>query len=77
MPLYSQSTFQAAGQTAQLLYGDSHTGTQASGPIGKDIVGVAELSVSAQYMAAIVNTNTTVLETGSAGILGLGFPAIR
>ena len=77
VPLYRQSSFQATGHQIQLLYGDSHTGTQADGPIGKDNVGIAGLSVSNQYLAAIVNTNTTVLETGSAGILGFGFPAIR
>ncbi|EKM52972.1 uncharacterized protein PHACADRAFT_259144 [Phanerochaete carnosa HHB-10118-sp] len=76
VPLYSQTTFQPSGLTVQLLYGDSSTGTQASGPIGKDTAGIAGLSLQDQYFAAVVNTNTTVLETGSAGILGLGFPAI-
>jgi hypothetical protein len=77
VPLYSQSTFQSTGQQVQLFYGDSRTGTHATGPIGKDKAGVAGLSVQDQYLAAIVDTNTTVLETGSAGIFGLGFPAIR
>lgn len=77
VPLYSQSTFQPTGQQVQLFYGDSHTGTHAVGPIGKDTVGIAGLSVTDQYLAAIIDTNTTVLETGSAGILGLGFPPIR
>lgn len=65
------------GLSVQLLYGDSHTGTHAFGPIVSDRVGIAELSVEGQYLAAIIDTNTTILETGSAGILGLGFPAIR
>lgn len=30
-----------------------------------------------QYFAAISNTNTSVLDTGSAGIFGLGFPVNR
>ena len=77
VPLYSQSTFQTANQQVQLLYGDSHTSTQATGPIGKDTVAIAGLSVPNQYLAAIIDTNTTVLETGSAGIIGFGFPAIR
>lgn len=38
---------------------------------------MAGLMVTDQYIAAITDTNTTVLETGSAGIFGLGFPAIR
>lgn len=77
VPLYPQTTFQTTGQTVQLLYGDSRTPTHAIGPIGKDKAGVAGLSVPDQYLAAIIDTNTTVLETGSAGIFGLGFPAIR
>ena len=77
VPLYPETSFQPSGLTVQLLYGDSRTGTQATGPIGQDVVGVAGLSQKDQYFAAIVSTNTTVLETGSAGILGLGFPAIR
>ena len=60
-----------------LLYGDSFTGTHAFGPIGKDKAGIATIGVQDQYFAAITDTNTTVLETGSAGILGIGFPPIR
>ena len=59
------------------MYGDSRTGTQASGPIGTDTAGIAGLSVPDQCFAAIVETNTTVLNEGTAGILGLGFPPIR
>ncbi len=77
VPLYPQSTLQLANQQVELLYGDSHTGTRAVGPIGKDTAGIAGLVIQDQYLAAIVETNTTVLETGSAGILGFGFPAIR
>lgn len=76
VPLYPQTTFEPSGLTVQLLYGDSRTGTHATGPIGKDTAGIAGLTLQDQYLAAIVDTNTTVLETGSAGILGLGFPAI-
>ncbi|KIP05275.1 hypothetical protein PHLGIDRAFT_30987 [Phlebiopsis gigantea 11061_1 CR5-6] len=76
VPLYPQTTFQSTGQNVQLLYGDSRTGTHAAGPIGKDSAGVAGLAVADQYLASIIDTNTTLLETGSAGIFGLGFPAI-
>ncbi|KAI0794938.1 aspartic peptidase domain-containing protein [Abortiporus biennis] len=76
IPFYPHTTFNASGLEAQLRYGDSHTGTHAFGPIGKDKVGFAGLSLKDQYFAAIVDTNTTVLETGSAGIMGIGFPAI-
>ena len=77
VPLYPLTGFQPAGQSVQLLYGDSRTGTRAAGPVGRDRAGVAGLTVADQYLAAIIDTNTTVLETGSAGIFGLGFPAIR
>ncbi|KAI0354103.1 acid protease [Trametes cingulata] len=76
VPLYSHASLTPAGQDVSLLYGDSRTGTHASGPIGTDTVSIAGLSVAKQYFAAIVDTNTTVLQTGSAGILGLGFPPI-
>ncbi|KAI0643995.1 acid protease [Trametes meyenii] len=76
VPLYSEAALTHAGQDVQLLYGDSRTGTRATGPIGTDTVSIAGLSVPDQYFAAIVDTNTTVLDTGSAGILGLGFPPI-
>ncbi len=76
VPLFAQAALKPIGQDVSLLYGDSRTGTHASGPIGMDTVSIAGLSVSDQYFAAIIDTNTTVLDTGSAGILGLGFPPI-
>ncbi|KAI0777443.1 acid protease [Trametes elegans] len=76
VPLYPGTALKSVGQDVRLLYGDSHTGTHASGPIGTDTVTIAGLSVPDQTFAAIVDTNTTVLDTGSAGILGLGFPPI-
>jgi len=72
--LYPQKTFQSVGLEARLLYGDSRTGTQAFGLIGKDTVDLAGLTLQKQFFAAINNTNTSVEDTGSAGIFGLGFP---
>ncbi|KAI0066911.1 acid protease [Artomyces pyxidatus] len=74
VPLYPVATFQATGLAVQLMYGDSQTGTHADGPIGKDTAGLANFSLDSQYFAAISSTNTSVLQTGSAGIFGLGFP---
>ncbi|PCH37131.1 acid protease [Wolfiporia cocos MD-104 SS10] len=74
--LYSQNSLQPTGLDVQLLYGDSRTGTRASGPIGLDTVDIANLAISSQTLAAINDTNTTVFETGAAGILGLGFPPV-
>jgi hypothetical protein len=76
-PLYPQATLQLTGLDAHLLYGDSRTGTHAFGPIGKDNVGLAGLSLPNQYFAAVNDTNTSVVDAGSAGIFGLGFPIIR
>jgi Eukaryotic aspartyl protease len=77
LPLYPQASFQSANLDARLFYGDSTTGTHAFGEVGRDIVGVAGLSIKNQFFAAINDTNTTVLQTGSAGILGMGFPVNR
>jgi phytepsin len=77
VPLYPQTSFQPSGFAVRLEYGDSLTGTFAQGPIGKDIAGIAGLRLQDQYLAAISETNTSVLRTGSAGIFGLGFPVNR
>ncbi|KAI9457649.1 aspartic peptidase domain-containing protein [Lactarius psammicola] len=74
VPLYPQTSFQPSGLAVRLAYGDSQTGTYAQGPVGKDAAGVAGLRLRDQYIAAILETNTSVLQTGSAGIFGLGFP---
>jgi Eukaryotic aspartyl protease len=75
--LYRQATFQSVDLDVSLLYGDSRTGTHAFGLMGKDKVGIAGFMLPDQYFAAINNTNTSVEETGSAGIFGLGFPVNR
>lgn len=61
----------------QLFYGSSSDNTYAFGLIGTDTVSVAGLSLPQQYFAAINSTNTTIGETGSGGIFGLGFPINR
>ncbi|KAF9012876.1 acid protease [Hymenopellis radicata] len=74
VPLYSQSTFKSADLDVGLYYGDSMTRTHALGEIGQDTVNLAGLVLQDQYFAAINDTNTSVLDTGGAGIFGLGFP---
>ncbi|KAF9002527.1 aspartic peptidase domain-containing protein [Cyathus striatus] len=76
VPVYPQSTFQSVGLPLLLQYGDSQTGTYALGLIGKDSVDLAGLKLSDQYFGAVNNTNTTITNSGSAGIFGLGFPYI-
>jgi len=73
LPLFPQETVTQAGMDVDLLYGDSLSGSHASGIIGTSAVSFAGISVPNQYFAAINNTNTNVLETGCAGIFGLGF----
>ncbi|KAF4621635.1 hypothetical protein D9613_012568 [Agrocybe pediades] len=72
--LYPQASFNYSGVDVALLYGDSTTGTFAKGTIGDDLVDLAGISLQHQYFGAINATNTSLGETGSAGIFGLGFP---
>jgi hypothetical protein len=60
-----------------LNYGDSQTGTYASGPIGIETVTIAGLSLPNQTFAAIDNTTSSAVTFGAAGIFGLGFPSER
>ncbi|EMD40177.1 hypothetical protein CERSUDRAFT_104024 [Gelatoporia subvermispora B] len=71
----SSSTFQSSGASVDLNYGDSTSGTHASGPVGFDTVGIAGLTVTDQPFAAVNRTNNSAVQYGGAGILGLGFPA--
>lgn len=77
VPLYPLTSFQPSGLDVRLEYGDSLTGTFAQGLVGMDVVGLAGLQLQDQYLAAISQTNTNVMQTGSAGIFGLGFPVNR
>ncbi|KAM5543426.1 hypothetical protein V8D89_002677 [Ganoderma adspersum] len=61
--------------TVDLLFGDSTTGTHASGPISRDTVVLAGLTVPNQTFAAVNDTNNVAVSNGGAGILGLGFPS--
>lgn len=77
VPLYPQTAFQPSGLAIRLEYGNSLTGTFAQGAVGKDLAGIAGFQLRDQYLAAISETNTGVLQRGSAGIFGLGFPVNR
>jgi hypothetical protein len=74
LQLYDQSSHNASGLDAVLHYGDSRTGTHAFGVVGQDEVSFAGFTLDDQHFAAINDTDTNVLEMGSTGILGLGFP---
>ena len=77
VPLYPLTSFQPSGLDVRLEYGDSLTGTFAQGLVGMDVVGLAGFQLQDQYLAAVSETNTKVMRTGSAGIFGLGFPINR
>ncbi|KZT11931.1 acid protease [Laetiporus sulphureus 93-53] len=72
---YSTSGMTSTGASVNLTYGDSTTGTYASGPIGLDTVTLAGLSMNDQPFAAVDNTDNSAVLNGGAGIIGLGFPS--
>ncbi|KAF8184786.1 aspartic peptidase domain-containing protein [Pholiota molesta] len=74
VPIYPQASFRPSGLDVAMIYGDSTTGTFATGTIGEDTIGLAGLTLTNQYFAAINRTNTSVVDVGAAGIFGLGFP---
>src|SRR5260221_1414278 len=77
MPVYPSADIQPAGGSVNLLYGDSLTGTHASGPDARDVIAVAGLSMPQQAFAAISDTNNPGVIYGLNGIFGLGFPSGR
>lgn len=74
---YTSSSGTSTGASVKLQYGDSSTGTHASGPVVLDTVAVAGLSMDSQPFAAVNDTDNSAVQNGGAGIFGLGFPAQR
>jgi hypothetical protein len=74
---YPALSLTSSGTNVTMSYGDSTTGTYASGPIGMDTATIAGLSVLNQQFAAIDNTTNSAVAFGAAGIFGLGFPSER
>ncbi|KAI0826929.1 acid protease [Trametes gibbosa] len=74
-PYDVSKTFKSLGGSVDLRYGDSVTGTHASGPVGRDTVTLAGLTLEGQTLAAVNDTDNSAVGNGGAGILGLGFPA--
>lgn len=65
------------GASVDLRYGDSLTGTHASGPVVRDTVAIAGLSMEDQLFASVNDTDNSAVQNGGAGIFGLGFPSQR
>ena len=74
---YSTVSMQLTGASVNLTFGDSTTGTFASGPVVVDNVTLAGLSMPKQPLAAVNNTDNDAVLNGGAGIIGLGFPSQR
>ena len=60
-----------------MQYGDSTTGTFASGPVGLETVNLAGLTLEGQPFAVANDTDSTAVSDTAAGIIGLGFPSQR
>ncbi|KAF8199885.1 aspartic peptidase domain-containing protein [Mycena galopus ATCC 62051] len=58
-----------------MRYGDSTTGSYATGPVAMETVSIAGVGIQNQLFAAINDTTNSVVEFGAAGIFGLGFPS--
>jgi len=63
------------GAQVTMRYGDSTTGTYATGPIAAETVSIAGVAIDNQLFAAINDTTNSVVQFGAAGIFGLGFPS--
>lgn len=80
MPRYSksQSPFAATDLHVEMKYGDSHSGTYASGTIGFDSVALLDgLSLPHQPLGLIDDTTNLLVQHNASGIVGFGFPAGR
>ncbi|KAI8978756.1 acid protease [Trametes punicea] len=72
-PYDATKTFRPSGNTVTLHFGDSTTGTHATGPVGRDTVTLAALTLENQTLAAVDDTDNSAVTNGGAGIMGLGF----
>ncbi|KIY73968.1 acid protease [Cylindrobasidium torrendii FP15055 ss-10] len=69
---FDSSSLNASGSTVTMKYGDSTSGTSASGPIAFDTATIAGISIENQAFAAITQTTNPTVKY-AAGIFGLGF----
>jgi len=69
------SSFNDSGSSVVMQFGDSTTGSRASGPIGFDTATVAGIAIQNQVFSAVNATNNNVVKYGAAGIFGLSFPS--
>ncbi|THU99843.1 acid protease [Dendrothele bispora CBS 962.96] len=72
---FPSSSLTATSSQAYMQYGDSVTGTFASGPIGLGTATIAGIAIRNQAFAAVDQTDNNVVRFGAAGIFGLSFPS--
>ncbi|KAK0457419.1 aspartic peptidase domain-containing protein [Desarmillaria tabescens] len=72
---YDSSTLNLTGAQVTMNYGDSTTGTSASGPIAFETATIAGISITGQTFVAVNTTTNPTVKYGAAGIFGLGFPS--
>ncbi|TFK27580.1 acid protease [Coprinopsis marcescibilis] len=72
---YPISALRSTGADVQMFYGDSTTGTFATGVVGLDTAAVAGIAMVDQPFGLINDTSNLVVMFGTAGIFGLGFPS--
>jgi len=74
---YPTSGGNSTGIDVVMLYGDSSTGSSATGTIGLDTATIAGITMTDQAFSVVNDTDNLVVQYDAAGIFGLGFPAGR
>ncbi|KAJ3489681.1 hypothetical protein NLJ89_g11508 [Agrocybe chaxingu] len=72
---YPQSSVPSGGANVNMTYGDSTTGTFASGAVGLDTATIAGVSMNQQAFGVVNDTSNFLVQFEAAGIFGLSFPA--
>ncbi|KAH8835663.1 aspartic peptidase domain-containing protein [Flagelloscypha sp. PMI_526] len=75
VPKLPVTSLNTSSVSVTMRYGDSTTGTQASGPVAFDTATIAGLTMTEQPFVAVNSTTSDIVKFGSAGIFGLGFPS--
>lgn len=65
----------SSGVNVAMYYGDSTTGTNASGIIAYDSATIAGITIGNQPFVAVDRTTNPTVKSNAAGIFGLGFPS--
>ena len=74
---YPNASLHSTGVDIDLYYGDSTTGSYASGVVGVDTVSLAGVTMLEQPFALVNDTDNHIIGYNAAGILGLSFPSAR